>query len=148
MIPELDLLARLRDAHPPSAPMWWPPALGWWLLLGLVVALAALGLRYGPAWWRRLRLRVRLLAALESAATAAEISQLLRIAVLERFPERGAAGLHGERWVAFLESCDRAPGRFASLREALSAAPYRATRAGENVSALRIAARAWIRAVL
>lgn len=148
MIPDLELLGRLRDAHPPPAPSWWPPAPGWWLLLGLAVGLAVIGLRYGPAWWRRLQLRRRLLAALESAASATEISQLLRSAVLERFPERGAAGLHGEPWIAFLESCDRVPGRFAGLHECLSAAPYRVARAGDNITALRVAARGWVRAAL
>lgn len=148
MIPGLELLGRLRDAHPPPAPSWWPPAPGWWLLLGLVVVLAAIGLRYAPAWWRRLRRRRRLLAALESAATAAEISQLLRHAVVDHFPERGAAGLHGERWVAFLESCDRAPGRFAGLHETLSAAPYRARPAADDLARLRVAARGWMRVVL
>jgi hypothetical protein len=148
MIPDLDLLARLRDAHPPVEPGWWPPAPGWWLLLALVVALAAIGIRHAPGWWRRLRMRRRLLGALESAATPAEVSQLLRIAVLERFPEHAAAGLLGERWVAFLESCDRVPGRFEGLRETLSVAPYRAEEDGVNVCALRIAARGWMRAVL
>jgi len=148
MIPDLDLLGRLRDVHPPPAPSWWPPAPGWWLLLGLAVVLAVIGARYGPAWWRQIRRRRRLLAALESAATASEISQLLRSAVLERFPERGAAGLHGERWIAFLESCDRGPGRFAGLHESLGAAPYRAMRAADNLAGLRVAARGWMRAVL
>lgn len=148
MIPELELLARLRDVHPPGAPPWWPPAPGWWLALALAVALAVIALRYGPPWWRRLRLRRRLMAALEAAATAAEVSQLLRLAALERFPERDSAGLHGEDWIAFLEARDRAPGRFAALREALTQMPYRAPGAGDDAARLRAAARGWLRAVL
>lgn len=148
MIPGLELLDRLRDAHPPEAPSWWPPAPGWWLVLVLALALALIALRWLPAWWRRLQLRRRMFAALERAATAAEISQLLRLAVLARFPERGAAGLHGESWAAFLESCDRAPGRFAGLRQALGEAPYRSAHGGDDIAGLRVAARAWMRAVL
>jgi hypothetical protein len=147
MTPELELLARLRDVHPPAAPSWWPPAPGWWLALALAVALAVLLFRYAPRWWQRLRLRRRLLAALREAASAAEVSQLLRLAALERFPERTSAGLTGADWVAFLESCDRAPGRFAPLAAALTEAPYRAG-AGADVSRLRAAARDWLRAVL
>ena len=144
---EPELLARLRDVHPPESPPWWPPAPGWWLLLLAAVALAALALRYGPAWWRRLRLRRRLLAALEGARSAAEVSQLLRLAALERFAEREAAGLTGAEWLAFLDACGRTPGRFAALGEALTEAPYRAAAAGE-LEPLRTAARAWLRAVL
>lgn len=144
MTPELELLARLRDVHPPPAPSWWPPAPGWWLAAVLAVALGVLLVRYAPAWWRRLRLRRRLLAALERAASAADVSQLLRLAALERFPEGNAAGLTGADWVAFLERC--APGRIAPLAEALVEAPYRDGFA--DVSRLRAAARDWLRAVL
>ena len=148
MIPELELLARLRDAHPPEAPSWWPPAPGWWIALVLAVVLAVIAFRTLPGWWRRLRLRRRLLAALEATATAAEVSQLLRLAALERFPERSPAGLHGAEWVVFLEACDAEPGRFAALAEALTAAPYRGAGAGDEAARLRAAARGWLRAVL
>ena len=43
----------LRDVHEGTAPPWWPPAPGWWLLLGLVLALLGI-------WaWHRWRLRRR-----------------------------------------------------------------------------------------
>lgn len=35
----------LRDIHLPDGSLWWPPAPGWWLLLGLAVFAAAI------AWW-------------------------------------------------------------------------------------------------
>jgi hypothetical protein len=148
MIPELELLARLRDAHPPAAPSGWPPAPGWWLVLLLAGALTVLAVRYGPAWWHRLRLRRRLLAALEATASAAEVSQLLRLAALERFPERAPAALTGADWVAFLDSCARAPGHFAALGAALTEMPYRPVGAGEDLARLRSAARVWLHAVL
>jgi len=148
MIPELELLARLRDVHPPPAPSWWPPAPGWWLAIALAALLAAIAIRHAPRWWRRLRLRRRLLAALEAAASAAEVSQLLRIAVLARFPGRGAEGLHGAAWIDFLEACDRAPGRFAALHDALTVHPYRAAPPGDDLARLRTAVRGWLRVVL
>ena len=147
MIPELELLARLRDAHPPAAPSWWPPAPGWWIALVLAAALAAIAFRILPGWWRRLRLRRRLLAALAAADSAADVSQLLRLVALERFPQRTPAGLTGAAWVAFLESCAGTPGRFAALA-ALTEAPYRAGGADDEMALLRAAARAWLRAVL
>ena len=143
-----ELAARLRDAHAPEAPAWWPPAPGWWIVLVLALVLAALALRWGVPRWRRWRLRRRLLADLAAAASAAEVSQLLRAAALARFPQAGAAGLLGDAWIAFLEARDRAPGRFAALGEALLAAPYRARAAGDELAPLREAARGWLRAVL
>lgn len=148
MIPEPDLLARLRDVHAPPAPPWWPPAPGWWLALLLVVVLAAIALRYGPAWWRRRRLRRQLAAALQAAATAAEISQVLRLAAIARFPGSGVAGLHGARWVEFLEARGRSPGRFAALGEALTEMPYRAPGERADPAPLHAAARGWLREVL
>ena len=145
---EAELLSRLRDLHLPADPAWWPPAPGWWLVAALAVALAALALWRGRPLWRRLRLRRRLLRALRGSEGAPEISQVLRLAVLERFPDAGAAGLQGARWVAFLESRDRAPGRFAPLAPALTEMPYRAPRAGDDPEPLRKAARGWLRAVL
>jgi len=148
MIPELDLLARLRDAHAPPDPSWWPPAPGWWLAGLAAAALAVIAVRYAPGWWRRLRLRWRLLGALKASASAAEVSQLLRRAALERFPGRGVAGLHGADWIAFLDGCDRVRGRFAALGDALTEAPYRAGGAPDEAARLRAAARGWLRAVL
>ena len=145
---DFEFAARLRDAHPPEAPPWWPPAPGWWIALLVLLALAALALRLLRPRWRRYRLRRRLLAALAAAATAAEVSQLLRSAALERFPEHPAAGLHGAQWIAFLEARDRAPGRFAALGAALAEAPYRAPRPEDDVAPLREAACGWLRAVV
>jgi len=145
---EFDFAALLRDAHPPEAPPWWPPAPGWWLAIIVLLVLAAIAVRHLRPRWRRFLLRRRLLAALEAAATAAEISQLLRAAALARSPQHPPAGLHGAQWIAFLEACDRAPGRFAALAEALTAMPYRAPRAGDDVAPLREAARGWLRAAV
>jgi hypothetical protein len=156
---EQQLLARLRDIHPPPEPQWWPPAPGWWILLLAIVVLAALAIRYSAPRLARWRKRTRLLRALDAVErrhragandvrVAAEVSQLLRLAALERFPGQAVAGLHGEQWIRFLESCDRAPGRFARLRDALTVAPYRQSAAGEEAEPLLEAARGWLRAVI
>jgi len=147
-MPELDLLARLRDIHPPQAPSGWPPAPGWWIALVLGLALGVLAWRYAPPAWRRWRLRRRLLAALAAAASAAEVSQVLRRAALLRYPARDCAGLHGAEWIAFLEARAKTRGRFAALDEALTVMPYRAPREGDDIRPLVRAARGWLREVL
>ncbi|MBV1912177.1 MAG: DUF4381 domain-containing protein, partial [Cycloclasticus sp.] len=30
----------LRDIHLPDAITWWPPAIGWWLLLAVIIVAA------------------------------------------------------------------------------------------------------------
>lgn len=155
MNPDPELLARLRDLHAPPQPPWWPPAPGWWLALLLVLVLIALAVRVLRPRWRRWRLRQRLLAALQAIArrheagapphaTAAEVSQLLRSAALEGFPGRGAAGLQGGAWLAFLEASDRVPGRFAALGAALTVAPYAPPGVLADAAPLLAAARGWL----
>lgn len=159
MSPDQELLARLRDVHAPLDPPWWPPAPGWWLLALLALIALVLLLRYLPPRVRRWRRRLRLLSALRSierdhrsgapgTAVAAAVSQLLRHAALQRFPEHPVAGLHGSDWVAFLESRDRIRGRFAAARETLTAAPYQRPEATADCLPLLHAARGWLRAVL
>lgn len=150
MTPGPALAEQLRGLHPPPAPPWWPPAPGEWLAIAAALLVIVLAARRAPGWWRRLRRRRRLIAALEACADAAAVSQLLRAAALERFPQHEPAGLHGAAWIAFLEARDATRGRFAGLAEALTEAPYRPAQgdAAAEVAGLRAAARGWLRAVL
>jgi len=159
MTPELALLARLRDVHPPHLPSWWPPAPGWWLLALLGVAMMVIAFRFAPPWWRRFRLRRHLFSLLDgiarrhragapAEAIAGELSQLLRLAALARFPQHDVAGLHGADWVAFLESCDQHAGRLEKVRDQLIVAPYGPPGAYGDAGALLHAARDWLRAVV
>jgi len=156
---ELDLAALLRDVHPPAEPPWWPPAPGWWIVLAIALALLAIAIRYARPRWRRWRIRRKLLAELEAivgrhragaleTATAADVSQLLRRAALQRYPQPAAAGLVGDDWIAFLSARDRERGRFESLRDALTAAPYSPPGTKVDAAALLSAARGWLLAAI
>ncbi len=122
----------LRPLHLPEPPGFWPPALGWWLLAGvilLVVVMLWLLIRYQ----RRLRYRraalqeLRVLEQSDSSASAllASLSALLRRAALLAFPRSGCAGMQGDDWLLFLDSqlkgedaFSRGPGK------CLGAGPY------------------------
>jgi len=111
MPPELNL----RDIALADSVSGWPPALGWWLLLALILLLA------GVAWWgyRRYQnlalkravlaefsaLEVRFKLESELQPLLAELSIFLRRVCLSlpvyRYAE--CAGLQGEAWLKFLD---------------------------------------------
>lgn len=110
-----DPLQQLRDITLPAPVSAWPPAPGWWVLALLLLALVAMG---GVMWLRRRRARsYRLTAAkvLELAWTdfqqtgdkamlLQQCATLLRRTALQAFPGHGVAGMHGDQWLAFLDT--------------------------------------------
>jgi hypothetical protein len=134
----------LRDIHLSTAPPWWPPAFGWWLVaLALLLVLAAC-----VAWrLRRVRRRRRLQALFDAEVDAAAappdaiaaISGLLRRAA--RLQDPAADRLEGEAWLAFLDSGRDTP-RFDGRRGALLLeGPFRRDADPAQVRDLRAAAR-------
>ncbi len=107
-------LEGLRDIHLPDNAGPWPPAPGWWLLLGALVLLALLGgllyrrWRRGRAYrqavraWRQLRHAYRQTG--DQRALAQGLSRLLRRYALARAPADEVAGLTGERWLYRLDT--------------------------------------------
>lgn len=159
----------LRDIHLPPAPSWWPPAPGWWLLAIVLLIAIATGAWMLLRVWRERRWRHRVMAELDRIAAlhaaqpngvglATDVSQLLRRAAL--LIEPGAAALHGEAWLAFLDSrFDDASGRAEDIvhfrtdaGRALIDAPYRraddATQPAVDGAALLGLARRWLRRAL
>lgn len=114
-------LLHLRDIRGLDEVGWWPPALGWWLvlaalaLLPLIVPLLLRGYRYWRLLaredWRRdaverLRALQRRVAKEEPKVVAAELSELLRRIAVARCGRDACAGLHGEAWVEWLADHD------------------------------------------
>ncbi len=150
-----DPLSALRDIHLPEPVPFWPLAIGWWVLFGLL-ALAIAG-----AWfYRRQRLRSLKLAALRELATlrehfessgdvqalALELSDLLRRVALARFPRHEVASLHGEPWARFVSSTARSPELTARMIAELELALYATPEAVPHEEAERWigATRSWI----
>jgi hypothetical protein len=158
----------LRDIHLPPAPSWWPPAPGWWIVGLILLAAISVGVWMLVRQWREHRWRRRVAAELDRIAAthaaqpdavllAAEVSQLLRRAAL--LIEPGAAALHGDAWLEFLDRPFRASRRSGDqprfrtdTGRALLDAPYR--RAGDvstppvDANALIALARDWLRRAL
>jgi len=104
----------LRGLHLPETVGWWPLAPGWWLLIA--VAVIATGWLIRLWLWRRAHAAARrkALKQLEKSRSAyadhgnpvtlgAEVSELLRRAMLAYSPRAEVAGLTGEPWLAWLD---------------------------------------------
>ena len=146
----------LRDIHLPDASLWWPPAPGWWLLLGFVALAAAL------AWWivqirrhpspRRLSLRelddIRVAHASERDDRAAldAISRLLRRTLISYRGRPANAASTGEAWREQLESLAPRHGFSDSELRWLSHERYR-PHPDCDVEQLLRACERWIRAL-
>ncbi len=104
----------LKGLHLPEAIGWWPPAPGWWVLIGV----ALIGLGFLLRHWMRTRSRsaarryaLRQLKVIvheyeqhkDAVAFAANVSELLRRTMLAYAPRQNVAGLTGEEWLAWLD---------------------------------------------
>ena len=144
----------LRDIHLPDPVSWWPPALGWWLVV------AAVGLGIGAVvYWRRRQLALRRapttlaraeLARLQLAWAqnrdvqwlAGEISIWLRRASMSLASRRQAASLTGSQWQQYLNELAGETIFDAADTDLLNTLPYRANTTadvaadGEHILAL------------
>ena len=153
----LDVLNQLRDIHAPPPVAWWPPAPGWWVLLGVLllaaVLLAVLYRRFNRRFSRGLRndalaelARIQNEFQRDGDVThlTAQLSILLRRIAVARNDRADVAGLSGEAWLRYLDEAvpgqmfSRGPGRV------LVTAPYR-SRADVDPDALVDAVSGWVR---
>lgn len=102
----------LRDIHLPEAISWWPPAIGWWLLLVLIPLII-----FG-AWWLYKRLTrntavksaKRLLATIKDDPNTDDLQKLqqlstwLRRVTMSVAPNQHNAGLTGKAWLDYLDN--------------------------------------------
>ncbi len=118
----LDLLEPVPE--PPEISLW--PQTAGWLVLGIVLlAVTAWLIRRWRAGRRADAYRRAALAELAVAGDdPARLAAILRRAALVAFPRARVAGLHGDDWLAFLEShCHGAAFRTGAAR-VVATAPY------------------------
>lgn len=108
----------LKDYHFPEPVSWWPPAIGWWLVLLIICGAAALSLlawkRYKKKAWRREaqalfnKITLQFQEHQDPHQLAQDISIFLRRVCRTRFPENDGTHLTGEAWLTFLDQCRKA----------------------------------------
>lgn len=109
------LLNQLKSVHLPEVSA--VPAIGWWILLAVMVASLLAGLlwmrRYRAKLWQREAVqemvRIRSVLAEQTVGTTlADTSRLARKILLLTKPREQVAALHGIEWLQALDSiCDR-----------------------------------------
>lgn len=117
MNPSTDLL--LRDIHLPSSIPWWPPAPGWWILLGVALILLVCLFIFAKHLLKPTlkKQAFKQLSAIENTfqktgnATqcVSELSLFLRRVVLRRETQTNVAGLTGNAWLQVLDQPLDAP---------------------------------------
>ena len=126
----------LRDIHVPNPVAWWPPAIGWWLLLALALIIAFATLTWVRRRARRRdspatvagrdleRLRAAWLEHGDARLLLSDLSTWLRRAGMSLASRHAAASLTGKRWIRFL---DELAGAQVLAEDAalLSDGPYR-----------------------
>lgn len=109
------LLSQLKSVHLPEVSA--VPAIGWWVLLAVIIVLAVASLlwvrRYRSRLWQREALqevsRLRSVLAEQAVGTTlADTSRLARKILLLTKPREQVASLHGNEWLEALDGiCDR-----------------------------------------
>ncbi len=151
-----DPLQNLRDVHMPDPISWWPPAVGWWMIMGLLIIGVSLVL-WARASRQRTRPRRVALAQLEQvkqqyAAHAndqwaiTQVSHLLRRYALAVFSRSRVAGLSGQSWLNFLDTTGSTNQFSEGPGQSLRSSPYQ-SHAPTSASDLLPLVERWIRQV-
>jgi hypothetical protein len=145
----------LRDIHLPAAVSWWPLAYGWWILIGIVVALGCVGfVLYRRRFRERAAIRGLKAVARALAEGAAPVKCIQRISmILRRFAmsiekSRAVAGLTGEAWLRFLDGRWPRDEFSAGIGRVLIFGPYAPPGrvSADDASALNELCLDWVRA--
>ena len=151
------LLSQLRDIRGLEDVSWWPLAPGWWILLGLVLAIV-LGMFLFRKWraMRARRFEAQLKTMLESLRSEANVkkkaqglSELLRLSALRRYGRAACAGLEGQDWLDWLKAHDPKGFDWPDKAGILIEAPYMPDQAAAkndpDFDALFKAAERWVK---
>ena len=143
----------LNDIHLPEAVSWWPLAIGWWVLMVVVVVTLV-----GGYWlYKRLTrktatkqakailLTIRQNASNDVLQTIKELSACLRRVSISVDSREKTAGLVGDAWLSYLdESMEGAPFK-KGIGRLLVDAPYQPLIVEEvKVDALIILCETWV----
>ncbi len=103
-------LDQLHDILVPASVPWWPPAPGWYVVLGIVLVLMVILLIRALRHRLRNAYRHEALAALRmSRLSAVELATLLKRVALTAYPREQVASLTGQAWLDWLAQTSGLP---------------------------------------
>jgi len=128
----------LKDIHLEGSPSFWPPAVGWWILLTLlIVATVALFIAIRSKLRHKAKLRrqrEKLLSKLKTyeekliknptSEAIADINTLLRQLAINYYPRSSTSSLTGLDWLNFLDKSGNTTGFTKGAGRVLIDAPY------------------------
>ena len=124
----------LRDIHLPDAISWWPPAIGWWILLALVIA----AFIFIPKLYRRMTYTpINKIASItfqniiaeyeennNDSTFIIETSKFLRQTAMSYCGRKEIAQLTGDKWVQALNNVTEQDYFNDDIKQTLLNAPY------------------------
>ena len=150
----------LRDIHLPAGISWWPPAPGWWVVAGVMVSLAVLGVWYYRRYQARCLQRTALLALEKIQAQYDKepddrkmiqaLSIWLRRVCISYYPVAEVAGLTGSDWLNFLDQhlsgTSMSQAFSAGAGSVILTGPYQLVSSGDSAELLSLC-RSWLMAL-
>ncbi len=144
-----DNLPYLRDIHLPGGVSAFPPAYGWWVILGgIILSVLIYKLIFFYIKKSKKRFALKLINSLkeeEIISSSVKISELLRRICVYKYKE--AVTLSGSKWIEFLNS--KSPQRLSiNAAKLLANSPYLPLRTDafgkEDFKDLQNFAKAWV----
>jgi hypothetical protein len=136
-------LDRLNDLVLPTDVALWPPAPGWYVVIGIIFVTIFYYIRRARINWKANAYRRAALRELADAEDATAIAEVLRRTALAIAPRHVIAASTGHGWLDWLEqqSPDPVPD---TVREHLNSGIYRRPAAQRELTNLRDYAARWI----
>jgi len=132
----------LRDIHTPNGVSWWPPALGWWLVLVLCILVVAVVIFVLISFKHKAGVRVALKALdqlysgykkqHDTSLFIRESSVIMRRFCLTYYNRNAVAGLTGAGWLKLLDSGLKSKQFSAGIGKVFAVAPYEPSKPGSQ----------------
>ena len=131
---QTDPLGDLRDIHLPDPVSWWPPAPGWWIVVGLAIGFILVAVwayrrwktptAYQSARHELQGLRETYAANRQNSKLVTGLSILLRRYAIALYGREHVAGLTGQQWLRFLDQKGKTAVFTGGVGHVLVSIPY------------------------
>ncbi len=141
----------LRDIHLPDPISWWPPAIGWWILLGVIcVGIFVLVRMSRPSLKKEAlkalhRIEKEFIETGDAEKSMSELSVLFRRVVVSQNDSMKSGGVTGNAWLALLDKQINEPEFSNGVGQILLTGPYQRKIEKKNVCEIIKLCRKWVK---